>query len=301
MQEQLSLRPAEFVKIRDGFIVFLKQPAGTPIELIIPQEVLDAMASAARRGRKRCRWLDTLRGVGIFVAAIGALWALTVEPNFPGLVLFVTGGASFVWANNRSKIRTEPEIEQLVTEPNDKLQQNLRALDGFRNLIASGDIPCEERPPDGPSKRLEGRTLQAFTADHGALLILSRDQELWRCNPYRPIPMSAIWVKVGDRVATAKITARTILETADDTLFERRTEWLLNAANQQSRQAESFRADVCVLQELRRLKKLGKTLEDCKQALASDGYGSTRVAHMNAGIYVPFEKFLAKLPLHDFP
>ena len=45
MQEQLPLRPAEFVKIRDGFIAFLKQPAGTPIELVVPQEVLDAMAS----------------------------------------------------------------------------------------------------------------------------------------------------------------------------------------------------------------------------------------------------------------
>jgi hypothetical protein len=53
MQEQLPLRPAEFVKIRDGFIAFLKQPAGTPIEQVIPQEVLDAMASAARRGRNR--------------------------------------------------------------------------------------------------------------------------------------------------------------------------------------------------------------------------------------------------------
>ena len=53
MQEQLPLSPAEFVKIRDGFIAFLKQPAGTPIELIIPKDVLDAMALAARRGRRQ--------------------------------------------------------------------------------------------------------------------------------------------------------------------------------------------------------------------------------------------------------
>jgi hypothetical protein len=36
MQEQLPLRPAAFVKIRDGFIAFLKQPAGTPIEHVVP-------------------------------------------------------------------------------------------------------------------------------------------------------------------------------------------------------------------------------------------------------------------------
>ena len=44
MQEQLPLRPAEFVKIRDGFIAFLKQPAGTPIEHVIPQDIIDVMA-----------------------------------------------------------------------------------------------------------------------------------------------------------------------------------------------------------------------------------------------------------------
>ena len=71
MQEQLPLRPAEFVKIRDGFIAFLKQPAGTPIEHVVPQHFIDAMASAARRGRKRRNMLDILRGVSGIVAIIG--------------------------------------------------------------------------------------------------------------------------------------------------------------------------------------------------------------------------------------
>ncbi len=53
MQEQLPLRPAEFVKIRDGFIAFLKQPAGTPLEAIVPQKVTDAMTAAAYPRQKR--------------------------------------------------------------------------------------------------------------------------------------------------------------------------------------------------------------------------------------------------------
>src|SRR3546814_7977854 len=60
MQEQSPLRPAEFAKIRDGFIAFLKQPAETPLQAIIPADVLDAMASTARRGRKRRWWLDSI-------------------------------------------------------------------------------------------------------------------------------------------------------------------------------------------------------------------------------------------------
>jgi hypothetical protein len=80
MQEKLPLRPAEFVKIRDGFIAFLKQPAGTPIELVVPEAVLEAMASAARRGRGRRRMLDLVRGVSILVAAAGAILGLIMEP-----------------------------------------------------------------------------------------------------------------------------------------------------------------------------------------------------------------------------
>src|SRR3546814_6792076 len=53
----------EFAKIRDGFIAFLKQPAETPLQAIIPADVLDAMASTARRGRKR-RWRSEERRVG---------------------------------------------------------------------------------------------------------------------------------------------------------------------------------------------------------------------------------------------
>lgn len=301
MQEQLPLRPAEFVKIRDGFIAFLKQQAGTPIEHVVPQVVLAAMEAAALRGRNR-RWaLDALRAVGVFVASIGALLGLAMEPRIIGVVVFLIGGAAFVWATNRSKSRTELEIDELAKNSGETVRQNLRALDHFRNLIASGEIPCEERPPDGPRRSITGKTLQAFIADHGGLLVLNRDQAVWRRNPHRPIPMSAIWVKVGNRVATSKITARTILETPDEMLFEQRIEWLLSAASQKSRQAVSFRGDVCALTDLRRFKKEGKNLEECKILLGKEGYGATRIAHMNAGIYVPFEKFLSALPLHDFP
>jgi len=103
MQEQLPLRPAEFVKIRDGFIAFLKQPAGTPIEQVMPQEVLDAMASAARRGRKRRVMLDAVRGVAIIVAVAAAALGVFMNPLIVGATILLAGGAAFMWAHNRSK------------------------------------------------------------------------------------------------------------------------------------------------------------------------------------------------------
>jgi len=301
MQEQLPLRPAEFVKIRDGFIAFLKQPAGTPIEHVVPQHIIDAMASAAKRGRNRRRMLDIVKSASTIVSVAGAIVGFAIEPMILGVVIMIAGGSGLVWAINRAKVRNEPEVDELGTEPNSVLQRNLRALDNFRNLIASGEIACEERLPDGTIKPVSSNARRAFIADHGSLLILSRDQDLWQCIPPRPIPMSPLWVKVGNRVATTMITARTILDTSDAPLFERRIDWLLSAADQNSRLARSFREDVNILAELRRLKGQGSSLDACKLALAEQGYGMTRVAQMHAGIYVPFEKFLAKLPLDEFP
>jgi hypothetical protein len=301
MQEQLPLRPAEFVKIRDGFIAFLKQPAGTPIEHVVPQDMTDAMASAAKLGRKRRWMLDILTSASVLLAVIGGILSLLLEPMIAGVAMLLAGGLSFVWVCNRGKARSELEIDELVVEPSDVLIRNMRALDDYCNLIASGEIPSQERLPNGKLKALSENVRASFLADHGKLLVLSRDQMLWECIPHRPIPMSPIWVKIGNRVASSKITARTILETSDDNHFNQQTEWLLSAADHKSRQAVSFRSDVCVLIELRKLKADGKTLDECKLLLAKEGYGATRVAHMNAGIYLPFEKFLATLPLHDFP
>ena len=92
MQEQLPLRPAEFVKIRDGFIAFLKQPAGTPIEHVIPQHIIDAMASAAKRGRIRRRLLDLTKGASALVAVAGAILSLAIEPMIVGTAIMLAGG-----------------------------------------------------------------------------------------------------------------------------------------------------------------------------------------------------------------
>jgi hypothetical protein len=302
MQEQLPLRPAEFVKIRDGFIAFLKQPAGTPIEHVVPQHIIDAMTSAAKRGRKRRRVLDVTKSASVFVAVAGAIVGLAINPMIVGTVIMLAGGMAFVWALNQSKVRAELEIDELVNEPNEMLHRNLNALDAFKGRIACGDIPCEERLPDGAIKPLTANMRQAFLADHGALLILSRDQDLWECIPKRPVPKSALWVRLDGRIAPVFVTSRSLLDTADGELFDRRIAWLLSHADQHGSRARSFREAVQAVVALRRPEFEGLTFEQKKQRLSENKeFSASRLEKLHAGIYPPFDNFLRTLPMHEFP
>jgi hypothetical protein len=123
MQEQLPLRPAEFVKIRDGFIAFLKQPAGTPIGHVIPQGVIDAMTLAAKRGRKRRHLLGAVKGISAIVAVTGAILGLAIEPMIVGTAIMLAGGMTFVWALNRGRVRDEPEFDELTHEPDEQFER----------------------------------------------------------------------------------------------------------------------------------------------------------------------------------
>ena len=301
MQEQLPLRPAEFVKMRDGFIAFLKQPAGTPFELIIPLTVLDVMASAARRGRARQRVLDALRVVSVLTAMVGAVLTVFMHPGIIGTGILLVGGGAFIWAHNRSKVRREPENDELVTEPNSALERNLRALDDLKHLIASGDVICEERLPDGTLKPLSPRARAAFLADHGSLLVVSRDQSLWQCIPHRPIPMSALWIRLGGRVAPAFFTSRTLLDEKDDKLFDKRIAWLLSQADKAGVKAKSFREAIQIVIALKRPEFENITFEEKKEKLRAEGLADSRMEKINAGIYPPFNNFLRTLPLHELP
>src|SRR3546814_12360451 len=93
MQELSPLRPG-FIRIRDGFIAFLKQPSGTPLESIIPQTAIDAMATAAKNGRKRRRRLDVARIAAATDAVAGAIVAVAFTPMVIGVAILLGGGRS---------------------------------------------------------------------------------------------------------------------------------------------------------------------------------------------------------------
>ena len=245
--------------------------------------------------------LDFVRIASILIATAGVISSLAINPMIVGIGILLFGGAGFIWAHNRAKTRDELEIDEVISEPGPMLQRNLRALDDFRSLIASGDIPCEERLPDGTLKPVAPNALRAFLADHGALLVLSRDQSLWQCIPHRPIPMSPLWVRMGGRVAPVFVTSRALLDTADRQLFDRRIDWLLTHADQSNARARSFREAVQIIIALRRPELDGLTFERKKELLSAEGFGESRMEKIHAGVYPAFNNFLRSLPMHEFP
>lgn len=95
MQEQLPLPPAGAARVRDGLIAFLRQPAGTPIELVVPSDVRNAMKSAARRGRKHRWMLEAMRAASVILATFGIVQSLVLEHMIFGTAMLIAGGVSF--------------------------------------------------------------------------------------------------------------------------------------------------------------------------------------------------------------
>src|SRR3546814_16837515 len=129
------------------------------------------MASTARRGRKRRWWLDFVRLASVLIVGIGIVLIIAPDPIKPGfgLALLLGSGTAFVLAHFRTKVRDELDIDEIVTQPHDVIERNLRALDYLRNLTACGDIPCAERRPDGTVKHFGTNALRTILSDKSAL------------------------------------------------------------------------------------------------------------------------------------
>jgi hypothetical protein len=186
MQDQLPLRHYEFVKVRDGFVAFLKKPAGTTFDAIIPPDVADKMKDTARSGTRSQRYLAIARGASVGWSVLSVAAAFGPDYHAQGIAALLVGGAAFFWSSNQAKRRTEPEAEDLTDDP--EVTANLRSLDAYKARIAQGEIPGQERLPDGTTQALSEQVRKAFLADHSSMLVISTDQSLWQCIPRRPIP-----------------------------------------------------------------------------------------------------------------
>lgn len=299
MQDQLPLRHSEFVKVRDGFVAFLKKPAGTAFDAIIPPAVADKMKGAARAGARRQLNLAIVRGVSVGWSLLSVAAAFAPDYHTQSIAALLIGGAAFFWSSNQAKRRTEPEIEDLTDDP--EVAANLRSLDAYNARIAQGDIPSEERLPDGTTRALSEDERKAFLADHSSMLVISTDQSLWQCIPRRPIPMSPIWVRVSDQADPSTITAVSLRTMTDEALFDQRIEWLLARSDQDTRSAQSFKKCLQLITAFRRKDLAGLTFERKKETLVGEGFSASMIEKMHAGDYVPFNNFLKTLPLHEMP
>lgn len=299
MQDQLPLRHSEFVKVRDGFVAFLKKPAGTAFDAIIPPDVADKMKAAARAGARRQLCLAVARGVSVGVSLLSVATAFAPDYHIQGFVALIVGGAAFFWSSNQAKRRTEPEIEDLTDDP--EVAANLRSLDAYKARIAQGEIPGQERLPDGTTQALSAEVRKAFLADHSSMLVISTDQSLWQCIPRRPIPMSPVWVRVSDQADPSTITAVSLRTMTDEALFDQRMDWLALRSDQDTRGAQSFRKGLQLIRAFRRADLAGLTFERKKEKLVEEGFSASMIEKMHAGDYAPFNNFLKNLPLHEMP
>ena len=299
MQDQLPLRHSEFVKVRDGFVAFLKKPAGTAFDAIIPPDVADKMKEAARAGARRQSYLAIARGVSVGWSLLAVAVAFVPDYHAQGIAALLIGGAAFFWSNNHAKRRTEPEIEDLTDDP--QVATNLRSLDAYKARIAQGEIPGQERLPNGTTPALSEDVRKAFLADHSSMLVISTDQALWQSIPRRPIAMSPIWVRLSDHADPSTITAASLRTMTDEALFDQRFEWLVARSDQDTRAAQSFKKCLQLIRAFRRTDLAGLTFERKKETLVEEGFSASMIEKMHAGNYAPFNSFLETLPLHEMP
>jgi hypothetical protein len=299
MQDQLPLRHSEFMKVRDGFVAFLKKPAGTAFDAIIPPDVADKMKAAARAGALRQLYLAIARGASVGWSLLSVAAAIAPDYHAQGFAALLVGGAAFFWSNNQAKRRTEPEIEDLTDDP--EAAANLHSLDAYKARIAQGEIPGHERLPDGTTRALSEEVRKAFLADHSSMLVISTDHSLWQCIPRRPIPMSPIWVRLSDHADPSTTTAVSLRTMTDEALFDQRMDWLTVRSDQDTRGAQSFKKGLQLIRAFRRPDLATLTFELKKQTLATEGFSASMIEKMHAGDYTPFNKFLKSLPLHEMP
>ena len=112
--------------------------------------------------------------------------------------------------------------------------------------------------------------------------------------------MSELLVKLGGSVAPAFVTSRTLLDTADRDLFDRRMTWLL-AHSEADPRANSFREAIQIIIALRRPELDGLTFERKKEILRKERISDSRMEKIHAGVYPAFNNYLRQLPMHEFP
>ncbi len=304
MSSQSPIASSQYQRIDDAFASYCKQPIGTSISELIGDHAV-AMIEQSARASGRTQLIRTASGIAAAAFGLLAVWfiirnnSLAIAGPF-ALVAGLWGGTLL----RTSRQREEPNVAKLSKDATPEQKRNLHCLEEFRNGISEGLILCEQRLPDGTRKPLSVDHRRCFIADHGRLLITSRDQSLWMRIRNRPIPLSDLWVGLQGNVGSAFITSRTLINMDDGDSFDRRLQWLLEKSQADSRDAVAFRSNLNLIIMLRRPHIRALTLEKKVEAVGRDptqGFTASVTEKIHSGNYVPFERFLHALPLSEMP
>jgi hypothetical protein len=263
------------------------------------------MIEHSARASGRTKFIRTTSG--IVAAALGflAVWFIIRHYSLgvagpPALIAGLWGGTLL----RTKRQREEPDEGELSKNATPDQKRYLHCMEQFRNGAAEGQLLGEQRLPDGTRKALSVEHRRCFIADHGRVLITSRDQSLWMKIRSRPIPLSELWVGLQGSVGSAFITSRTLINMDEGDGFDRRLQWLLEKSRADRRDAVAFRSNLNLIVMLRRPSIKALSLEKKIAEVSLDPaqiFTASVIEKMHSGNYGPFERFLHALPLSEMP
>lgn len=304
MSSHSAVAVSQYQRIDDAFAGYCKQPIGTSISELVGDHVVRMIEQSARASG-RTKFLRTASGVAAAALGILGVWLIIRHYSFgiagpPALIAGLWGGTLL----RTGRQREEPSEAELSKNATPDQKRHLRCLEEFRNGVAEGHLLGEQRLPDGTRRALSVEHRRCFIADHGRVLIISRDQSLWMKIRSRPIPLSDLWIGLQGSVGSAFITSRTLISMDDSDGFDRRLQWLLEKSQGDSRDAAAFRSNLNLIVMLRRPNIKALSLDKKIAEVALDPaqiFTASVIEKMHSGNYSPFERFLHALPLSEMP
>jgi hypothetical protein len=304
MSSQSPVTSSQYQRIDDAFACYCKQPIGTAISELIGNHALSMIEHSARAsGRTKLMRLAS----GIAATALGLFSIWFIIRHYSLGIAGPTALAAGLWGGTLLRTRRqreEPDEAKLSKSAAPDQKRNLHCLEEMRNGIAEGHILCEQRLPDGTRRALSVEHRRCFVADHGRVLITSRDQSLRMRIRSRPIPLSDLWIGLQGSVGSAFITSRTLINMDDGDSFDRRLQWLLEKSQADSRDAVAFRSNLNLIIMLRRPGIKVLSLEKKIEEVARDPaqiFTASVIEKIHSGNYAPFERFLHAMPLSEMP
>ncbi len=304
MSSQSPVASSLYQRIDDAFAGYCKQPVGTDMTELIGDHAMRMIEHSALASG-RTKFIRLISAIAAAALGVLALW-LNLH-SYPAIIGYSPALVAGLWGGTllrTARQREEPDEAQLSKNATPDQKRNLYSLEEFRNRLADERFVAEQRLPDGTRRPLTHEHCRCFIADHGRVLIVSRDQSLRMKIRSRPIPLSELWVGLQGSVGSAFITSRTLINMDDGDWFDRRLQWLLEKSQSDKREDIAFRNNLNLIVMLRRPDIKELTLEKKIEAVGRDsaqGFTASVTEKIHSGNYAPFERFLHALPLSEIP
>ncbi len=291
----------KFERAADAFARFCHRPITDPPKALIGDAAHHKWLNAAQRSEKNWQKRIGIYLIAAVLAAVAIALALQPLPAIATLLPSAIAGLLIGRTMRQAYNSDEPRIETLIEGASPEQRDRILNLDEFCRRAASGKFRVAMRYPDGSIREFSDDMLKCFVADGGKLLVLSDDTLAWLRIRRRPVPRGQILIDIRGSIASTERTSKSLIDLADETVFDAKFQWLLAHARENSSDANSFRRVLNLIVAFRRPEFAGKTFEQQKEVLEREGHSRSMLEKVHSGNYEPFQRFLRSLPLNEIP